>query len=447
MKKSSNYNIILQEENHWLIFNSCQGLRSLARINPGEDSVLTALSGSFDEKMFTEEQIDRLLEKGFIVDESTNELEWVKYQYNQIVNGSTLCLTILPTRACNFRCTYCYESFESKHMDRGVCDALIKWVSKNIFRYSALSVSWFGGEPLVAMEVIEYLSEAFMKICKVGKKRYIANITTNGYLLDLDTFNKLLKYRVLKFQVTLDGLRERHDAQRKLCGGGSTFERIIDNIKNIKNGTASGRFNFIIRTNFSKDSIKEIPEYIRYLEDTINGDARFSLFVRTVSYLGGGDDVYNSNKEVITGYKERKEIFKTVSMTLNTIPLDVNYSLLNVGQCVCYAALHNHMVVDVGGEIRKCTCNLDDDDKNRIGDLMEDGSIQFNYELYNRWVGCFTSRKKCLNCKFLPICMQKNCPANDVYELKVGCPYEKLEFESILKAYEKNNYIKGIFEN
>lgn len=104
------------------------------------------------------------------------------------------------------------------------------------------------------------------------------------------------------------------------------------------------------------------------------------------------------------------------------------------------------MVVDVGGEIRRCTCNLDDNDKNKIGILSGDGIIHFNYELFNMWTGSFTHRKRCLNCKFLPICMQKNCPANDVYELEIGCPYEKLEFESIIKAYEKTNHIIGIFE-
>ena len=27
-------------------------------------------------------------------------------------------LIILPTEACNFRCTYCYETFENKKMPR-----------------------------------------------------------------------------------------------------------------------------------------------------------------------------------------------------------------------------------------------------------------------------------------------------------------------------------------
>ena len=50
--------------------------------------------------------------------------------YNKLVNGSILNLTILTTRNCNFRCKYCYESFENRKMTKDVCDRLIKYVAK-----------------------------------------------------------------------------------------------------------------------------------------------------------------------------------------------------------------------------------------------------------------------------------------------------------------------------
>lgn len=447
MFKLSKYNIIFNNDDSTFIFNSYSGLSSISKINKKDNvDLIDSFNNDFDESQFSEEQKSILYKKGLIVEDNEDELEKVKYFYNKIVNGTVMNLTILPTRCCNFRCKYCYESFENRTMTKEICDRLIKYVSKNISAYSGLHVSWFGGEPLVAKDVISYLSESFMAICRKAKKTYTANITTNGYLLDYEYFSKLLKYHVLKFQVTLDGVQSEHDNNRVLCDGSGTFQRIIDNIINIKNLCKSGRFTFVIRTNFNKKSINEIPEYINFLENALDNDSRFSLFVRTVSYLGGGDEVFNNNQDNITGYKERHQIFESVSNTLNTLDLSTNYNMLQRGQCVCYASVHNHMVIDVDGLIRKCTCNLDDNEKNKLGYIDNNGQLIINYALYNSWIGKFTENAKCLKCNFLPICLQKNCPANSVYEQIEGCPYEKLELNSLLRAYVKTNKIKDIFE-
>ena len=63
-------------------------------------------------------------------------------------------LIILPTEKCNFRCTYCYEDFLIGKMppaiERGV-KALIDRRSDSLDR---LEISWFGGEPLLAADVV-----------------------------------------------------------------------------------------------------------------------------------------------------------------------------------------------------------------------------------------------------------------------------------------------------
>ena len=44
-------------------------------------------------------------------------------------------------------------------------------------------ISWFGGEPLLEMEVIDYVSQKVMEICRKAHKPYTAAVTSNGYLL------------------------------------------------------------------------------------------------------------------------------------------------------------------------------------------------------------------------------------------------------------------------
>lgn len=63
-------------------------------------------------------------------------------------------------------------------MNDTVQEAVIAYVRKNIHKHTGLYISWFGGEPLEALDVVEKLSRAFQNICKVAKKTYSAGMTT-----------------------------------------------------------------------------------------------------------------------------------------------------------------------------------------------------------------------------------------------------------------------------
>ncbi|HDV5968694.1 TPA: 4Fe-4S cluster-binding domain-containing protein, partial [Staphylococcus pseudintermedius] len=112
-------------------------------------------------------------------------------------------LIIMPHQNCNFRCAYCYEKFEKNKMSEDVQKSLVKYVERKLqddSKIKMLLVNWFGGEPLLAKDVIYNLSEEFMRICKDKKVKYVSQITSNGYLLNYETFNNLLKYNVLYYQ-------------------------------------------------------------------------------------------------------------------------------------------------------------------------------------------------------------------------------------------------------
>lgn len=107
-------------------------------------------------------------------------------QYDKLLH-----LIILPTEQCNFRCKYCYEDFKIGNMSKEKQDAIILFLRKNIKNYTAISLDWFGGEPLLAMDAIEYISKHALEICRIAKKPLISSMTTNGYFLDCATFEKL----------------------------------------------------------------------------------------------------------------------------------------------------------------------------------------------------------------------------------------------------------------
>lgn len=144
-------------------------------------------------------------------------------------------LTICPTMGCNFDCPYCFEEHRNEKMTQKTQDAVIALTKKMLDASKAkrLNVSWFGGEPLLAPDVIEYISGRLISICEARDVRYSAGIITNGYLLDQDIVDMLDRCRVCRAQITLDGLGEVHDRTRHLAGGGPTFDRITANLEKL----------------------------------------------------------------------------------------------------------------------------------------------------------------------------------------------------------------------
>lgn len=125
---------------------------------------------------------------GFLVDDEIDELALIRFSLLQSRFGNHhLGLTIAPTSDCNFRCIYCYEkdSLRKSTMTEEVQNSLIDYVKRIAPIISDISVSWYGGEPLLALDIIERLTGEICAICEENKIGYRASIVTNGYLLDL----------------------------------------------------------------------------------------------------------------------------------------------------------------------------------------------------------------------------------------------------------------------
>ena len=145
-------------------------------------------------------------------------------------------LTICPTMGCNFDCPYCFENHKPGRMSPAVQDDVTALAERmlDVSGAKTLYVTWFGGEPLLAPDVIEALSERLMSLAEKKGVKYGAGIVTNGYLLDQKTADMLSRVKVDHYQITLDGIGAAHDATRHLAGGGPTFERITDNLRSGK---------------------------------------------------------------------------------------------------------------------------------------------------------------------------------------------------------------------
>ncbi|MBQ9005932.1 MAG: radical SAM protein [Atopobiaceae bacterium] len=177
--------------------------------------------------------------------------------------GRSVGLTLCPTMGCNCDCPYCFEDHGRGKMSQEIQDDIVALTEKMLdaSRAKSLFISWFGGEPLLAPDIIESLSERLIALAEERNATYNASIVTNGYLMSQDIVDMLERVKVTSAQITIDGLGKTHDATRHLVGGGSTFSRIVSNLRDCKIP-----FRVNIRHNVHEGNIGEVDELREFVE-------------------------------------------------------------------------------------------------------------------------------------------------------------------------------------
>ena len=427
--KPSFYNIFIEKSDGLAIYNTATG--KLIRCFDDSDVVRKYLNSVETNYNQDNIYISELYNNGMLIDADRNEIREMEEKEEKSEFSNYMQLILLPTEQCNFRCVYCYEKFERGKMTQETQDWAVKYVEDNIDRFQGLNVIWFGGEPTEAMDVMESLSERMIAICKRKKKIYNAGITTNGYNLDIETFKKLKKMHVTDYQVTIDGLPSIHDNQRVLENGGKTFDVIMNNLVNIKDNIKSSIITFIIRTNISKDMVEHMDEFCAILANCFKGDRRFKFFWQLVGDYGyvkeeGVRDLFGSTKD----YKWLIENYTDWFINSHTA------TLYGPDGGVCYALKRNSILLDANGNIRKCTCDLDEE-ANCFGTIQ----TGIDNEKHETWLNdrTITSASSCYYCKKRPLCHNRQC-----YKAK-KCLLNFMFLDQVLERMsEKSEYYKTI---
>src|SRR5215207_6934664 len=128
---------------------------------------------------------EHLAAGGFVVDAGFDELAAIEGQYQRERQHSQFLLTILPTFGCNLGCDYCFVGKKSGKMSRERQEQVIAFFEGRFSsrQFPSMSVDWFGGEPLLALDVIEHLSAAFRRLCERHGADYSAQVITNGTVI------------------------------------------------------------------------------------------------------------------------------------------------------------------------------------------------------------------------------------------------------------------------
>ncbi|MBI1744717.1 radical SAM protein [Candidatus Acetothermia bacterium] len=426
---------------------------------------------------------------GLLVPEPMDEYARARAAHRRAQEGEgQLQLILMPTEQCNFRCVYCYETFIRPKMKPEIRQGIKNLVRKRANSLKQLQIAWFGGEPLVGFDVVRELSRDMIRTCTQHHVAYRAGMTTNGYLLTPSVARELVEeLEVRDYQITLDGPPEEHNRRRKLIGGQSTFERIFENLKAMKQ--LSGHFRVAIRMNFDMGNHSKIPNFIERLAQEFGEDSRFSVLFRPVEEWGGpnkanelpkpsaknggvdgkstalpklGNEVLQpgARPAVPEGTREASPTpagnpVKILSMLAGERKMMEfsNYATQHKLKCldadilqpegyVCYAAKPYSLVVGSDGTLYKCTVAFSNE-KNHVGKLLPDGTLQIHQERFNLWVKDYVAEDKgCQSCHFLPACHGSACPLIRIETGKRPCPPPKRFIKQAIGYTAANNRLR-----
>lgn len=273
--------------------------------------------------------------------------------------------------------------------------------------YNEVSISWFGGEPLLSFDNIKAFMERVSMICEKYEVSLSGSMTTNGYLLTKSVFEELIELHINHYQITLDGTAESHDTTRKLRSGAGTWDVIWNNILNINDSNSD--FSVNIRINYAMKYIDSVIDFLDQYASKLSSKFMFDFHTIFSTGEDGGQDALE-NKEFQTDYITAE--ISDIELTAYAIQKGLRtIGMLNSIDAIsgCYAAQPNHMVIDYDGTLRKCTVALEND-INNVGKLTSVGLNVDNTKLALWTIPPALSDEKCINCQQLPICYKNKCP-------------------------------------
>ncbi|MFH2050772.1 MAG: radical SAM protein [bacterium] len=430
MPKLSQFNHFYpREDGNYLAFNAVSGaLGIMTAENYNTYKLLREkLSNGEPPNLNKEEQelLSQLQYGQFVIDNSLPEMDWLKFRYRKMrYDPSLLGMIIAPTMACNMACPYCFEENKKGRMSPRIVESILEFVEKRGEELKEVQISWYGGEPLLALDIIEDISESMNDLAKEYKFNYVCDgIITNGYLLDNKMTDHLADMKVGQVQITIDGPSRIHNQKRPLKNGRESYDTIIKNIQ-----YACTKIPTVIRVNIDKSFTREV------IVEMLDEFEAAGLRNRVAVYFGQLEPATIACANISESCFETRAYSQT-EISYYKLLLERGFFIQKLPQPIitfCFAQLTNSFLVDSNGDMYRCF-NYAGDKSRAMGNIQEE--LSYQHPEFNRLFSFDPfENESCRSCNILPICMG-SCPSRrldrDVPESEV-CDSWKFNLQPML---------------
>ena len=325
---------------------------------------------------------------------------------------------------CNLACAYCFEGARKGkfYMSAETADHFVDFVrSGDLDGKDEINVVFYGGEPLLSMDIILRISKKLRTFAGKNKLKFGFSFITNGTLLTRRVVEKLKPLGLKTAGVTLDGPKEVHDLFRPFKTGKGSFDVIVKNIQEV-----CSLIDVQVCGNFTRDHYHEFPRLLdHFIEKGITPDrissVDFNPVISERSEFAPPDfhDGCMSTSEPWLSEATvflREEILKRGFHTRELLP------------SVCAIERRNSVIVNFDGTLYKCPGLIGRKDF-CVGDLKGGLIDCHKSHALDNW-----KNETCLSCSYLPLCFG-------------GCRYMKLVREGNMRGVDcKKKYLDVILE-
>ncbi len=372
--------------------------------------------------------VELFKKRGLIVDFDERDalMTMGKFDY---VGDSPVTFTLSVTQACNFDCAYCFEYHRGHRMSPENQDKVVELADRllEVSGRKGLHIIWFGGEPLLAPDIIDSMSQKFMEITKKRGVKYSASIITNGYLLTQDIVDMLYRNKVESAVIGLDGVGQVHDDARHLVNGGPTFEKITDNLRTLKIP-----FKVSIRQIVHVHNREQLDELGQFIEKLVAESGNEIIHSPDIAY----DFVVPEERDFKINMVEAK-IASDVGILRDTA------RFLKARGHHCGGHSLWDVVIHSSGALQKCWPAIDHPELafGKVGewdpaDPYNTASHPENLKNYCATTIPKNGDKECQECKWLPFCVG-GCPFLRIFYQKECVQYKNYSEDYIMGLYNK----------
>lgn len=176
---------------------------------------------------------------------------------NLILGDEVKSICLHLSHDCNLRCKYCFAGQGAYHGERmnmpfEVAKAAVDFLIEKSGNRHTLEIDFFGGEPLMNMQVLVDTVCYIEEQCKIHNKKYKLTTTTNGILLNKE-ISDYLNEKMDNVVMSVDGRKSVHDNARPTPNGKGSFDLIIDKFKYFR--SIRGNKDYFIRGTYTHDNL------------------------------------------------------------------------------------------------------------------------------------------------------------------------------------------------
>jgi uncharacterized protein len=428
-----NFYIELNDKNY--VYNILS--TSISQVNK---NIYFALKNNNLEEIINSEYLTTLIDNNFIVNTDSNEYEEYFYFYNRTrfgISSTSLTVTIIPTYNCNLACKYCYEGQEKaeKKMNTTSVNNIQKFIERKIIEsiesdieIKKLIFRMFGGEPMLAKDIITKFCRETSEIADKYNLPAIYDMSSNLTLLDDDYIELIRKYKI-SIQVSIDGIKSKHDTRRITKNNSGSYDIICKNLKKLN--TAGLKENIVIRLNIDKDNLNDAEQCL----DDIHKYSNYIYYGMLHEYKG-----YNDKFSQCITCDSYSNILTT---SLNNYLKKYGYSVpMTFGkESPCTINAENKFYIDPCLNVYKCELFVNKPECS-VGTISDEGEFIPNKNFFHQMNYSPQNFTECISCKLLPLCAS-GCPAQKYLDsgdkncrfTEKNCVYTENDLSLYLKYY------------